>query len=488
MKKTYFKKKLVITIITMLFFVTISAMNVASDDNSSYNGRIVFASNRSGTWDLWMMNIDGTELIQLTTNEGADVSPDISPDGKKIVFISGRTGYPQPWILDLESGEERQLFDVLELPIPYDYPINTDYIKWHPSGEYIISQITLMGIHPSPWASMYRCDPDGSNVETFLNLGPSIKGKWDISSDGARLAYCRESSNYNAYTLRITIGNIVNGVVDHSSLYDLEVTNDGKRDKGVSWYLNDEKLLWRKYKNPSNLVTANSDGSDLQQLTFFTSGGGSVEAEVSYDNEKIIYNLLKIGVHPSGYDWWGINAGDIYMIDIDGSNNQLIIGDDGFYYQCPVWVPIINVDIDIKPGSYPNSINIYSKGKVPVAVLTDDDFDASVVDPDSIVFLDASPVHWALEDLDDDSDLDMILQFKTQELDFNLVVDEGGKYPYAYLNGETNSGESIEGKDTVRLVGQTSYTIMDWITEHYPILINFFQRFPFFEKILHQII
>ncbi|MCK5261859.1 MAG: hypothetical protein KAJ44_06735, partial [Thermoplasmatales archaeon] len=78
----------------------------------------------------------------------------------------------------------------------------------------------------------------------------------------------------------------------------------------------------------------------------------------------------------------------------------------------------IEVDIDIKPGSYPNSINPKSKGNVPVAILTTDDFDASDVGPATIVFLDATPIQWAMDDVDFDGDLDMILHFKTQELDF----------------------------------------------------------------------
>jgi len=42
------------------------------------------------------------------------------------------------------------------------------------------------------------------------------------------------------------------------------------------------------------------------------------------------------------------------------------------------------VEIDIKPGSYPNSINLDSGRVVPVAILTTPDFDASIVDPGTV--------------------------------------------------------------------------------------------------------
>jgi hypothetical protein len=41
----------------------------------------------------------------------------------------------------------------------------------------------------------------------------------------------------------------------------------------------------------------------------------------------------------------------------------------------------VAVPIDIKPGSFPNSINPQSKGVIPVAILTTDTFDATTVDP-----------------------------------------------------------------------------------------------------------
>ncbi len=51
----------------------------------------------------------------------------------------------------------------------------------------------------------------------------------------------------------------------------------------------------------------------------------------------------------------------------------------------------IEVAIDIKPGSFPNSINLSSAGVIPVAILSSDTFDATTVNPDTI-FLASGPV------------------------------------------------------------------------------------------------
>jgi len=149
----------------------------------------------------------------------------------------------------------------------------------------------------------------------------------------------------------------------------------------------------------------------------------------------------------------------------------------------------IEVSIDIKPGSFPNSINPKSNGKLPVAILTNEDFDASDVDPDSIDFLSASPLMWAMDDVDDDGDIDMILHFKIKELDFDLLVDEGGEYPYAYLYGDTLDNIPIDGKDTVRLVNNwqrnsETRNKISFNTLLQRIMQNHLNLFPILQKII----
>lgn len=109
-------------------------------------------------------------------------------------------------------------------------------------------------------------------------------------------------------------------------------------------------------------------------------------------------------------------------------------------------VPVTVVGLDIKPGSDPNSINLNSKGVVPVAVLTTEDFDASTVDPVTVLFAGASPLRWATEDVDGDGDMDLLFHFKTVELNLDESSTE------ATLTGTTSGGQYFEGTDTVNVV------------------------------------
>ena len=119
--------------------------------------------------------------------------------------------------------------------------------------------------------------------------------------------------------------------------------------------------------------------------------------------------------------------------------------------------PPQEVTIDIHPGSDPNSINLKSKGVIPVAILTTEDFDATTVDCTTVTFEGASPVHDLSDpavvaehqqDVDGDGDIDYVFHFRTQET--NIAVGQGS----ATLTAETYGGDPITGTDLVNIVGK----------------------------------
>jgi hypothetical protein len=103
--------------------------------------------------------------------------------------------------------------------------------------------------------------------------------------------------------------------------------------------------------------------------------------------------------------------------------------------------------IDIKPGTDVNSINLKSRGVVPVAVLTTEDFDAVEIDSESVLFAGASPVRWQIEDINSDGYDDILFHFKTEEL---TELSTGSTE--AVLTGATLSGTLFYGMDTVNII------------------------------------
>jgi hypothetical protein len=107
--------------------------------------------------------------------------------------------------------------------------------------------------------------------------------------------------------------------------------------------------------------------------------------------------------------------------------------------------------IDIKPATFPNSINPKSKGKIPVAILTTSSFDAATVDPTTLRFgatgNEVAPAHWVMEDVDGDGHLDMVLHFVTQDTGLTC------RSTTASVTGAMFSDVKIKGSDAVETIG-----------------------------------
>ena len=113
----------------------------------------------------------------------------------------------------------------------------------------------------------------------------------------------------------------------------------------------------------------------------------------------------------------------------------------------------ISVDIDIKPGSDPNSINPNSKGVISVAILSSADFDASEVDVTTLTFGPggATPTHAAgghLEDVNSDGFTDLVSHYRIRETGIAQGDTE------ACVTGATIGGIPFNPCDSISTVGK----------------------------------
>jgi TolB protein len=124
----------------MIFYAHIfegrSDANVTGERNNSQafapvfspdGKRLAYASNRGGSLDIWVANVDGSGARRLTTGGASDTAPCWSPTGQEIAFTSDRTGSPQIWIMDAEGLNVRRLTRVGNW---------NDAPAWNPSKQY----------------------------------------------------------------------------------------------------------------------------------------------------------------------------------------------------------------------------------------------------------------------------------------------------------------------------------------------------------------
>jgi TolB protein len=89
--------------------------------------KIAYSANRSGNFDIWVSNIDGTNQRNLTGTPAQDTAPCWSPSGLEIAFTSGRSGSAQLWVMDQDGLNLRRLSSVGNY---------NDACAWNPSREF----------------------------------------------------------------------------------------------------------------------------------------------------------------------------------------------------------------------------------------------------------------------------------------------------------------------------------------------------------------
>ncbi|MFC2083124.1 hypothetical protein ACFLSG_03700 [Candidatus Bipolaricaulota bacterium] len=228
-------------------------------------------------------------------------------------------------------------------------------------------------------------DPDSDGKANPVLAGTNVAGDWDRS-----------------YVSRATILQADGG-------YEMWYSGgDGAVNHGIGYATSSDGLNWTRDDNP---IFHKSDGVAWR------------------DSRTYCPSVLSLN---GGYVMWFSGK--------DTAAGDYSIG------RATLASPTLPVDIDIKPGSDPNSINLGAKGVMPAAILGAEDFDVTDIDPTTVRLADAAPVRWNQADANGDNFVDLQFKFRIQEL---ALTDESVE---AALIGELWSGTAIEGVDSVRIV------------------------------------
>ncbi|HTH37462.1 MAG TPA: winged helix-turn-helix domain-containing protein [Pyrinomonadaceae bacterium] len=141
------------------------------------DNRIVFSSFVNNVTDLYSMNPDGSDRVQLIMNAGQDnTDPSIASDASSIVFTSNRTGSSQIWRMDIDGRNPRQLtFDDNRKERAIAGTLSSDgrevfFIK-HGAGPAAIWKMPIEGGEAVKVSRL-----TDATAESFVSVSPD--GKW----------------------------------------------------------------------------------------------------------------------------------------------------------------------------------------------------------------------------------------------------------------------------------------------------------------------
>jgi hypothetical protein len=134
--------------------------------------------------------------------------------------------------------------------------------------------------------------------------------------------------------------------------------------------------------------------------------------------------------------------------------------------------PVVDVNIDIKPGSASNPVNVHSKGVLPVAILGTEDFDVMTVNASTVRLtwsgvsipsppvgdvppdIGVPPLRSVYEDVNRDGFMDLGLKYSMVAAGILTLTREASGPLDIMFRGELLDGTPIEGYDTVRIINK----------------------------------
>jgi Tol biopolymer transport system component len=213
------------------------------------NGKLVFETNRDGNEEVYTMNADGTNRVDLTRNPADDTDPRWSADGSRIVFASNRSGNYQIYTMNADgSGVTRVTHDGNDDRRP----------TWTADGHILFQNGTF------PNRVIYRISADGNGLQQLTPVS-SDNATVAAAPRGGRIAF---SSRRGDGTQRLYTAN-----ADGSAAQLVLPSPPGPEtaDVEADWSPRGNQLLFERFTfgGPvtSDLYVVRTDGTGLRRLT-----------------------------------------------------------------------------------------------------------------------------------------------------------------------------------------------------------------------------
>jgi TolB protein len=213
-----------------------------SPDGSS----LLFASNRNGPFDLYLLLFGEKQLFQITQNVGNVISPDYSPDGRRIVFANQvGEGPTSIWMVNADGLNPRLVYAGTNTIVA---------VAWSPDGERIAYAMSV-GI-PQEY-EIFTMDTNGKNHLRISQGLKGIGGSIDWSPDSkSLLVYAGAYGDKNIYKVEVADGSYA------------QIT-DGGNNAGASYSPDGLYIVFNSLRNDdqADLYIMRVDGSNQVQLT-----------------------------------------------------------------------------------------------------------------------------------------------------------------------------------------------------------------------------
>lgn len=178
-------------------------------DRSRYGNKYIWPLYNS--YDIFMADLDGKIVKQLTSSAGYDAEPTLSPNGKKMVYTSVKDGDLELYVMDLKSGKEKRITHTPGYDGGAWFSPDGKKLIWRASRPKTDAELTEYrsllseGLVAPTNMEVWVADIDGSNAQQITNLG---QANWAPSfmPDSKRIIFAsnheyKRGFPFNMYTM-----------------------------------------------------------------------------------------------------------------------------------------------------------------------------------------------------------------------------------------------------------------------------------------------
>jgi len=216
---------------------------------NSHTRQIAYDSEQDGNWEIYTADWTGANPINRTRHPANDEEPAWSTDGRYLAFKSDRTGNWDIWVLDLYTQD---LFNLTQHAADDRHP------TWSPDGQWL----AFISDRSGNW-DIYKIRVDGTTL-TQLTATPSEERFPSWSPDGQWLAFhARPTANADADIY----------VMDSNGANLRRLTVTSGDDWAPAWSPDGTRIAFTSYRDGNNeIYVMNSDGGNPTRLTYNTQG------------------------------------------------------------------------------------------------------------------------------------------------------------------------------------------------------------------------